>query len=136
MRSSRSCRLPIGRTTTTFPDRNTATCSAPCVAALAAPSVPFAVTETRRSQLRRYQAAPLSFGVHASTQVNTRIAESNSFPLDGGRLGWGWEGQLTLAPPPPAPPPTGGGGSFFPARHFDAYGIGPRGWGRPHGPRF
>jgi hypothetical protein len=37
------------------------------------------------------------------------VEKSNSFPLDGGRLGWGWEGQSTLAPPPRPSPTTWGG---------------------------
>jgi hypothetical protein len=43
------------------------------------------------------------------SQCERASDKSNSFPLDGGRPGWGWEGQSTLAPPPRPSPTTGGG---------------------------
>src|SRR5712691_10689767 len=36
----------------------------------------------------------------------------NSFPLDGGRLGWGWRARRS-SPPHPGPPPQRGEGEDF-----------------------
>src|SRR5262249_53695293 len=60
----------------------------------------------------RSPCSPLPSRALVSTQVSDcerAVEKSNSFPLDGGRLGWGWERQSTLAPPPGPSPTTGGG---------------------------
>src|SRR5262245_280265 len=43
------------------------------------------------------------------TELERAVKKIDSFPLDGGRLGWGWERQSTFAPPPRPSPTTGGG---------------------------
>ena len=64
-------------------------------------------------RLRLTEVRPLSRRTSVSTQVSeskNATGEMNSFPLDGGRLGWGWESRRAGTRPPPRPSPTKGGG--------------------------
>src|SRR6516162_3730063 len=61
----------------------------------------------RASAARRETLATRALVSTQDSEYERAVEESRSFPLDGGRLGWGWE--PTLAPPPRPSPTTGGG---------------------------
>src|SRR6516162_6112983 len=52
-----------------------------------------------------------SIGIYTSDTVRASSQKRNSFPLDGGRLGWGWE-RHRRTPPHPDPPPQRGEGEY------------------------
>src|SRR5262245_41047374 len=66
-----------------------------------------------RTRSRTIELLPPRWGNHwhlyESRKCQQAVEESNSFPLDGGKLGWGWKRQSTPAPPPRPAPTTRGG---------------------------